>query len=104
MIDPVQLETYTRELCSALRSLGTQLANIQLPLACPGDGQARVIYADPSHEAYRARESALANLSKLQLMLFSPGDFLQQLALQVVIRIVSLSGPSTDCTSPRRSS
>ncbi|KAF7176464.1 hypothetical protein CNMCM7691_002782 [Aspergillus felis] len=82
MIDPVQLETCTRELCSALRSLATQLANVQLPLACPGDGQTRVIYADPSHEAYRARESALANLNKLQLMLFSPGDFLEQLALQ----------------------
>lgn len=83
MIDPVQLATCTRELCSALRSLTTQLTNVQLPLACPGDSPARVTYADPSHEVYRARQSALANLSKLQMMLFSPGDFLQHLAFQV---------------------
>nr|UWK20205.1 hypothetical protein TOLIG_g4 [Trichoderma oligosporum] len=78
MIDLSQLEACTLELSSALQTLITKDHHTVFSHTDSATSEAR---AD-SPDAYRARELALANLAKLQIMLSGPADFLQQMALQ----------------------
>nr|UWK21944.1 hypothetical protein HCALA_g4088 [Trichoderma calamagrostidis] len=78
MTDLSQLEARTQELSSALQTLITNDHHVLFTLTSQGTSQLRA----NSLDAYRARELALANLAKLQIMLSGPVDFLQQMALQ----------------------
>jgi hypothetical protein len=73
MTDLAQLEVYVRKLLTSINSLTTNPqddGSILSPLgACPLSDS--------------ARESALATISKLQIILSRPTDFVRQMATQV---------------------
>ncbi|KAL2830745.1 hypothetical protein BDW59DRAFT_158193 [Aspergillus cavernicola] len=70
------LETYTSDLTSAVKTFVSQCQNLTPNNARP------VIPPDPSNEAHRARQSILGTIARLQTLLASPADFLHHLAVQ----------------------
>lgn len=86
MTNLAQLEAYTRELSTAIKRLATHCQNAKVAVDSMRGGPPQLIPPGAPEEAHRARESALASITKLQIMLAGPTDFLQQMASQVYIR------------------
>ncbi|KKA18013.1 Uncharacterized protein T310_8038 [Rasamsonia emersonii CBS 393.64] len=82
MTNLAQLEAYTRELSTAIKRLATHCQNAKVAVDSMRGGPPQLIPPGAPEEAHRARESALASITKLQIMLAGPTDFLQQMASQ----------------------
>lgn len=79
-----ELESQSKELSSAIENLIAHCQRAQL--YANGTVQAKppqIIPHGAPAEVHRARESVLAIISRLQVMLAGPNDFLKQLASQV---------------------
>lgn len=85
-----QLETHTKELVTAVKNLANYYRNAEVHYSTP---QLRVPSEAPS-EIHRAKRTILASVTKLQMLLDEPADFLQRLAGQVR----SLSLPKYPCS------
>ncbi|XHG01039.1 Agnestins biosynthesis cluster transcriptional coactivator AgnL9 [Aspergillus wentii] len=85
MNNSAQLETHARELSAAIRSLTAYCQNAQAPLDIASAGPPQLIPPNAPKEAHRARDAALASLTKLQILLAGPTDFLQQMAGQTQV-------------------
>lgn len=84
MADLAELEAASRDFSAAIKSLAAYYGNETID--GPGASVARppqLIPAGAPVEAHQARESALASLTKMQVMLTGPTDMLQNLAWQV---------------------
>jgi hypothetical protein len=79
-----ELESQSKELSSAIENLVTHCQRAQLYAdgTVPGKPPQIIPHEAPA-EVHRARESVLASISRLQVMLAGPNDFLKQLASQV---------------------
>jgi hypothetical protein len=84
MANLAQLEAVSRDFSASIESLTALYRNerIDSPSA-PGARLPQLIPTGAVSEAHRARESALASLTRLQVMLAGPTDLLQNLAWQV---------------------
>ncbi|KAJ5245020.1 hypothetical protein N7489_005116 [Penicillium chrysogenum] len=83
MANLAQLEAVSRDFSAAIESLTAYYRNerIDSPNA-PGARLPQLIPTGAVSEAHRAKESVLASLTKLQVMLAGPTDLLQNLAWQ----------------------
>ena len=79
MDSPTQLEAYTDELTTAVKSLASYCRNAEIHYSTPQ----LLVPPEAPGEVHRARRTILANVVKLQTLLVEPADFLQHLAGQV---------------------
>lgn len=79
-----ELESQSKELSSAIENLVTNCQRAQLysDFTVLGRPPQSISHEVPA-EIHQARESVLAILNRLQIMLAGPTDFLRQLATQV---------------------
>jgi hypothetical protein len=77
----IQLESYTDELVTAIKTMTEYCRNIEVPTSFPH----LIIPLEAPSEIHRARRTILANMSKVRTLLGEPADFLQHLASQVRI-------------------
>ncbi|CAI7589236.1 hypothetical protein N7533_009966 [Penicillium manginii] len=81
-----ELESQSKELSSAIENLVTHCQRAQLYADGTVLGKPpQIIPHEAPAEVHRARESVLASISRLQVMLAGPNDFLKQLASQTQI-------------------
>lgn len=78
MDSATQLEAYTDELTTAVKSLASYCRNAEVHYSTPQ----LLVPPEAPGEVHRARRTIVANVAKLQTLLVEPADFLQHLAGQ----------------------
>lgn len=84
MTSLAQLEACTNDVATAVQSLADYCWNFEGPVeVAAGNTPQPLVPPEAPSEAHQTRRSILANVAKLQTLLYEPADFIQQLAAQV---------------------
>jgi hypothetical protein len=91
MADDIKLETYVNELTEAAKTLAADWRRDNLTAQLDSrDSSYSVFSSDAPDHVRRSQRSMMANISKMQVMLSQPVDFLQRLAFYVRLSLCFL--------------